>query len=534
MKLNTNFLFIGAVCISLTGCVTFFGKSKQKLSLTTTNSKSTVSINNEVIGTGTDVESIIKRDGTAKQIKVETPDCKTTYYAVIPYTTNKLYLLSCLFFYYPGAFDIANPKSNIYPNTLNIPSGAKKAIRQKDQKYIDIDEIKFSIKEKKFKTINLKYDSYLQKRELDTNNVSPIKSYTNSKDIVIDNTIFGNQLSKILKKNGYIDTVNQIFKDEANSLELRANIKSLTMYHIYNLSGVQSIGGCMVGASFGVSYSSFVKFQSDISWDVLNSYGELLKTVSIRSESGEFVYNSSEKVEKLYDDVLGDMIENSLDQVLSNKDIAAFTKISDKAEAKLALTSLTKPTSIVTKSEDVQTATVIVKTEKGHGSGFAITNDGYIITNYHVIASEDAAKPREAIIILGDGTKLKSTVVKFNKDRDVALLKVDSKFEKCFAIPTAKEFQALEEVFAMGAPKSVELGQSASKGIISSERNVNNVSLIQTNISINGGNSGGPMFNKDGKLYGVVTAKLFGLGVEGIAFAIPAYKLKDYLNIDFK
>lgn len=519
MRKTLSYVLLATSSLYITGCVTFFGKKKQELAISTSNAKSTVSVDDEKIGTGSDVSTTITRDLKPKQIKVETPDCKTTYYALLPDRVNKLYCVSCLFLYYPGAIDYMNSKAHMFPNTMEAFAGKKKQVRGKDDKYIDVDEVKFDIKDKDFRVVPLSYNNYKEKMDNDDNSKNKYE-YTGKKDIKIDNTIFSNQLSKVLKKYGYIDTVNQIFKDQANSLELRANVKTLTFYSVY-YQGAVAVNGSYAMATFNVC-------KSDISWDVLNSYGEVLKTVSVRSQSGEFV-----SLDKL-DDMVSDMIENSLDQVLSNKDIAAFTKISDKAEAKLALTSLTKPTSIVTKSEDVQTATVIVKTEKGHGSGFAITNDGYIITNYHVIASEDAAKPREAIIILGDGTKLKSTVVKFNKDRDVALLKVDSKFEKCFAIPTAKEFQALEEVFAMGAPKSVELGQSASKGIISSERNVNNVSLIQTNISINGGNSGGPMFNKDGKLYGVVTAKLFGLGVEGIAFAIPAYKLKDYLNIDFK
>ena len=86
----------------------------------------------------------------------------------------------------------------------------------------------------------------------------------------------------------------------------------------------------------------------------------------------------------------------------------------------------------------------------------------------------------------------------------------------------------------MGAPKSIELGQSAAKGIISSERNVNNVNLIQTNISVSPGNSGGPMFSKDGKLYGVVVSKLIGGGAEGVAFCIPAYRITDFLSIEFR
>lgn len=517
-----KFIALSIVTIGLGSCATILSSKHQNLLINTGNPKSTVTVNEEKVGTGNEVDYNLTRDFTGKQIKVETPECKTTYYAVLPNKTNPLACVSCFFGYVPAPFDYANSKTYMYPKTVDALAGKKKKVKTKDDKYIDINDVRFDIKEKDFKFIPISYNNYANKiDEAESNNKKNKYTPTGKNDIKVDNTIFSGQLSKVLKKYGYIDTVNQIFKDQANSIELRANVKTLTFFSVFYYPTI------VLGTGMS-SNPTFYICKSDISWDVMNSYGEVLKSVTIRSQSGEFV--SSEKLE----DMIGDMIEGSLDQVLANNSVAPLTKVSAKAESTIAASTLTKPTAYVTGANDVQPATVIVKTEKGHGSGFAITNDGYIITNYHVIASENADKPQEATIILNDGSKQKATLVKANKDRDVALLKIETKFDKCFEIPMQKNFAPLEEVFAMGAPKSIELGQSASKGIISSERNVNNISLIQTNISINGGNSGGPMFNKDGKLYGIVTSKLFGIGVEGVAFAVPAYKLKEYLNIDFK
>ena len=510
-----------AAAITLSSCVSILSSKTQDLKIETNNSKSSVTIDGEKVGNGSTVDTRITRNLKGKQIKVETPDCKTTYYAVLPKSVNPLACVSCLFLYYPYMVDMMNSKTYVYPKECNAPAGKKKQVKQKTDKYIGIDDVKFDIKDKDFKFIPIPYSNYLAKIDQAESNDKKTKNITTAKnDIKIDNTIFSAQLSKVLKKYGYIDTVNQIFKDEANSLELKANVKTLTFYVVGFAPNV-SVNNTFYSANFYIC-------KSDIEWSLMNTYGEVLKSVTVRSQSGEFV--SDDKIEE----IVGDMIENSLDQVLSNGNITPLTKVETKAETKLALSTVTKPTSILTAANDVQAATVIVKTDKGHGSGFAISNDGYIVTNYHVIASEDPTKPKELTIILNDGSKQKATVIKVNKDRDIALLKIDQKFEKCFEIPTQKSFTALEEVYAMGAPKSIELGQTASKGIISSERNINNVSLIQTNISINGGNSGGPMFSSTGKLYGVITSKLFGIGVEGVAFAIPAYKIKDYLNIDFK
>ncbi len=90
------------------------------------------------------------------------------------------------------------------------------------------------------------------------------------------------------------------------------------------------------------------------------------------------------------------------------------------------------------------------------------------------------------------------------------------------------------EVYALGAPKSIELGQSISAGLLSNDRNTNNNRLIQLNMSLNGGNSGGPVFDKTGQLHGVVQSKLIGKDTEGVAFAIPSYLISDYLKIQLK
>ncbi len=519
-------VFLISACFILSSsCVTILSPKKQTVQITTNNPKATLFVDKDSVGVGSQVEAKLSKDMKSKQIKVQAPGYKPTYYAAIPYKMNPLACVSCLFLYYPMGVDLANEKSYNYKSTFEFPLTTKRNIRQADQKYISVDQVKFDIKNKDFKFKNISYNNYIQKidkiEEKMANPKKGDKSGTSDsdKDIKLDNTIFSDQLEKVLKETGYIDTVNIIFKDNQNSLMLNAELKSIVFYHV-----TSSLGNGYVSAP------GFYICKSDIKWNIMNTYGEIVKSVNVRSQSGEFV--PSDKDIQL---LLGDMIENSLNQVLSNSEVTSFAKM-EKGDnsVKLPLTSIAKPSAYITNAADAQNATVIVKTEEGHGSGFAISNDGYIVTNYHVIAGTDPTKPNEATIILGDGTKAKATVVKVCKPKDLALLKIDSKFEKCFALPTAKNFTPLEEVYVMGAPKSIELGQSASKGIISSERNINNVNVIQTNISVSPGNSGGPMFNKEGKLYGVVVSKLVGAFAEGVAFCIPAYRIGEYLNIEIK
>ena len=89
-----------------------------------------------------------------------------------------------------------------------------------------------------------------------------------------------------------------------------------------------------------------------------------------------------------------------------------------------------------------------------------------------------------------------------------------------------------EEVYAIGTPEDMSLNQSVSKGIVSGFRN-DGQSFIQTDVSINRGNSGGPLLDAKSNVIGVVTAKLVGMGTEGIGFAIPIQSALDALNVEF-
>lgn len=325
-------------------------------------------------------------------------------------------------------------------------------------------------------------------------------------------------LTKVLKQSGFIDTVNQIFTNEGNMVYLQPIIGEENYYRVYEVPDPENkkkkinIYSCKI----------------DVNWRIANAYGEILDSVAITTISSIFdstSFFSLSMTEKFF--------TTALKQLFEEKKLAKYFA-QNNTVIKPNASTLEKPKLIITKALEANQACVIVKTPKGHGSGFAITNNGYIITNYHVISTENPNQVDEITVILDDGTKVKAAFIKANKDRDIALLKVEKNFEKCFQIPTSKNFKTFEEVYTIGAPKSIELGQSASKGILSSERNVNNVNLLQVSMNINSGNSGGPMFTNSGELIGVVSAKLFGFGIEGVAFGIPAYKINDYLNVVFQ
>ena len=164
-------------------------------------------------------------------------------------------------------------------------------------------------------------------------------------------------------------------------------------------------------------------------------------------------------------------------------------------------------------------------TSAASGSGFVLTQDGYIVTNYHVIeeAANDSSVSVE--VAFANGDKYTAKLVGGEKDNDVAVLKIDATGLTPAVIGDSDKLAVGETTVAVGNPLGT-LSNTVTQGIVSAlNRQVtvedNNMTLIQTDTSISPGNSGGGLFNANGELIGVVNAKSSYSEAEGIGFAIP-------------
>jgi len=171
-------------------------------------------------------------------------------------------------------------------------------------------------------------------------------------------------------------------------------------------------------------------------------------------------------------------------------------------------------------------AVVTITGEKGFGSGVVISPDGYIVTNYHVVQGE-----KKISVKLNQNIKLNADVVKTNPDYDLALLKLTATELKTLPFANSDDADIGDEVYAIGTPSDLELGQTITKGIISGKRSIENIQYIQSDVSISPGNSGGPLLNDKGQIIGITTMKIIGKGVEGIGFSIPSNVVLEMLNI---
>lgn len=157
---------------------------------------------------------------------------------------------------------------------------------------------------------------------------------------------------------------------------------------------------------------------------------------------------------------------------------------------------------------------------EGAGSGVIFSADGYIVTNNHVI--EGANK---ITVTTRGGAEYEAKLIGTDAKTDLAVIKVDAKDLKAATHGSSKNLVVGEEVVAIGNPLG-QLGGTVTNGIISSlDREIDiegeKMTLLQTDASVNPGNSGGGLFDSAGQLIGIVNAKSSGSGIEGLGFAIP-------------
>ena len=163
---------------------------------------------------------------------------------------------------------------------------------------------------------------------------------------------------------------------------------------------------------------------------------------------------------------------------------------------------------------------------EGAGSGVILTEDGYIVTNHHVIDGASTIKVR-----LNDGQTYSAALTGTDAKTDLAVLKIDASGLSAATLADSSSVRVGDFVIAIGNPLG-ELGGTVTNGIISAkDREITiegeTMTLLQTSAAVNPGNSGGGLFDLDGELVGVVNAKSSGDDIEGLAFAIPANTVKE-------
>ena len=229
-------------------------------------------------------------------------------------------------------------------------------------------------------------------------------------------------------------------------------------------------------------------------------------------------------------DPLGDVRQLAMADIDAAIQISGYRetvpeKISDTLVKIPALSRSVTPLSEGTSA--LQAAVVTVKIEGAHGSGFFISKDGYLLTNHHVVTEN-----KFVTVKLTTGRQLPGEVVRTNKTRDIALVKVNE--SGMTALPLRFDLpDVASEVYAVGTPRDEKYSTTITKGIVSAYRTDNDLSLMQSDVAIHPGNSGGPMVDRFGN---VVAVSVSGFAISGVStsinFFIPIADALKFLAVE--
>jgi serine protease Do len=370
-----------------------------------------------------------------------------------------------------------------------------------NRRFIEIDNVALNVKKQHYDT-----KFYDNQKDFLENNSSHISA--SKEDVYIKNSVFDNELNVFLTKCNYLDTSGNITLTNVNTARLEIEISHVTenifsFYSTITLKGVIKLKNPVTANlknEFEFNTTSNIMLSADATINKVQMYTESLKMALIKMVNDskfepEFV-NIEDKLKK---------------EIYSWEKIAIENKESQNS-IKVAVS-----------------AVVTVISNLGHGSGCIISKNGFILTNHHVINGDTS----DIKVKINNNTRnLKAKVIRMNSLVDLALIKVDTVFKNYLNIDLSDTASIGEDVFAIGTPKDISLGQSISKGIVSGRRKFGDNNYFQTDVSINSGNSGGALIDKKNNLIGIINAKLFGFGIEGVGFAIPITVIKESLKID--
>lgn len=428
-----------------------------------------------------------------------------------------------------GASLMLAPNLFNFSSTVNLEKQPLLFVPKKDSlmKELYLNNVSIQLKPEDIENNTQGYTKYLK-------NEKPIKKKSELiEGTIVENSSLSEELNSLLKKSGFIDTSHILLKSSyQNNAYLNASIIG------YCNNQIESF----ITPANHTFPLSFFNLDLKIKWDVLDFYKNIVYSDTIISKSSdiECEYNftgRSKNVEhyaldpKLQQEAFHDALESNLYTLMNNSKFKSYMLLDKKVSNEpIVPMTITKPNSYVSSIEQAVDASVTIKCKKGHGSGFFISEDGYITTSYHVIA--DSSKLE---VILNDGSIYVPKIIRVNKSMDLALLKIDKKSIIPFKLSFDVISEVGKEIYVIGTPSAQDLSQTLTKGIISSIRkSKGKIDLIQTDASVSPGNSGGSLIDNDGNLLGIVDSKLVGIGVEGIAFALPAPVIAVGLSIQFK
>ncbi len=234
-------------------------------------------------------------------------------------------------------------------------------------------------------------------------------------------------------------------------------------------------------------------------------------------------------------------ISTSTESSDSSNNSLNLIDLSEYSETSIAVASSVSPSVVGITVEYSVNSVFGQSVAQASGSGIILTDDGYIVTNNHVISSESSTSYYQitqankiTVKLYNDSTEYEAKVVGTDAYTDLAIIKIEAQSLTPAKLGNSDELNVGEFVMAIGNPLGLDF--SVTSGIVSAlnreveDEDGNSYIAIQTDAAINSGNSGGALVNAKGEVVGINSMKLAGSGVEGIGFAIPITSATNIIN----
>lgn len=291
------------------------------------------------------------------------------------------------------------------------------------------------------------------------------------------------------------------------------------------------LNACFPLAGFGDFRSSKGAAFIRVNWQI---YGQLeRKVVHEVTTEGSYTAKESSKlgIEKALSNAFAIAVQNLLADAAFYKLVTRGGAGPSSVGSKIAL----EPIDLDRLPGDsslalARDATVTVFAGTGHGSGFLVSSDGHLLTNEHVVKEARFVRVR-----LANGREVLGDVVRSNSEQDVALIRLRERNLPAAHLAAGVQPAVGTEVFAIGTPRSEALDITVTKGIVSAYRDDRTQKLIQSDVQIHPGNSGGPLVTTDGKVVGIAVSAILLRGAsQNLNFFLPIDAALRSLNVRLK
>lgn len=291
-----------------------------------------------------------------------------------------------------------------------------------------------------------------------------------------------------------------------------------------------TVEDCDFGAVYGNRFLFIVKIILDrielkVNWEL---YDTEMETVIFTKK-----INSLVSVNEMLtlDNMLQKGVKKSAEKLVADKDFKHFVFDSDTNEDRVLEPIILKKNSnrfvVETSGEEISKSVVMIRTGLGFGSGFVITDDGYIITAAHVVGGMD-----QVSVVFQDERWEVGNVVRINHKYDIALVKIQKNNLSPLAI-AEDQVKVGNEIYCIGTPLTKKLFNTLTYGVVSNIKQVHGVPHYFSDMVANPGNSGGPAMNSSGQVIGSISTMLMGPG-NSLISCIEINEALKAINVELK